>query len=200
VIAHPSRRRGIDVWRGDRIVPHHWPRRTRHTTSAGTRRWGRLLLIALVVAAVVAACCPRTRRSPARTAGSRFALPQPGTHLGSGLQHPAQRLGRTPDHPPTAGLCGPQSRRLSRRPEDPVPLQSGRPRGDLRQSVHHPPRRNGPTPAHLRRRRHGAPRRTAPRGCPTVPCITMRRPRQPWWRPPNCQSWISTLAYSPART
>jgi hypothetical protein len=29
---------------------------------------------------------------------------------------------------------------------------------------------------------------------------TMSRPRQPWWRPPNCQSWISTLAYSPACT
>jgi hypothetical protein len=28
----------------------------------------------------------------------------------------------------------------------------------------------------------------------------MSRPRQPWWRPPNCQSWISTLAYSPACT
>jgi transposase-like protein len=43
-------------------------------------------------------------------------------------------------------------------------------------------------------------RRTAPRGCPTVTCNTMSGPRQPWWRPPNCQSWISTLAYSPACT
>jgi proline iminopeptidase len=32
------------------------------------------------------------------------------------------------------------------------------------------------------------------------PLQTMSRPRQPWWRPPNCQSWISTLAYSPACT
>jgi hypothetical protein len=37
------------------------------------------------------------------------------------------------------------------------------------------------------------------RGCPTVTCNTMSRPRQPWWRPPNCQ-WTSTLAYSPACT
>jgi hypothetical protein len=44
------------------------------------------------------------------------------------------------------------------------------------------------------------PRRTAPRGCPTVTCNAMSRPRQPWGRPPNCQSWISTLAYSPACT
>lgn len=29
---------------------------------------------------------------------------------------------------------------VARRPEDPVPRQSGRPRGDLRQPVHHPPR------------------------------------------------------------
>ena len=32
------------------------------------------------------------------------------------------------------------------------------------------------------------------------PLQTLSWPRQPWWRPPNCQSWISTLAYSPACT
>jgi hypothetical protein len=44
------------------------------------------------------------------------------------------------------------------------------------------------------------PRRTAARGCPTVTCNTAAPARQSWWRPPNCQSWISTLAYSPACT
>jgi hypothetical protein len=44
------------------------------------------------------------------------------------------------------------------------------------------------------------PRRTAARGCPTVTCNTAAPARQPWWRPPNCQSWISTLAYSPPCT
>jgi lactate 2-monooxygenase len=43
----------------------------------------------------------------------------------------------------------------------------------------------------------------APRSSPWLPdgyMQTMSRPRQPWGRPPNCQSWISTLAYSPACT
>jgi hypothetical protein len=36
--------------------------------------------------------------------------------------------------------------------------------------------------------------------CGVVSGKFLARPCQPWWRPPNCQSWISTLAYSPART
>jgi DDE superfamily endonuclease len=43
----------------------------------------------------------------------------------------------------------------------------------------------------------------APHGSPRLPdgyMQTMSRPHQPCWRPPNCQSWISTLAYSPACT
>jgi hypothetical protein len=43
----------------------------------------------------------------------------------------------------------------------------------------------------------------APHSSPWLPdgyMQAMSRPRQPWWRPPNCQSWSSTLAYSPACT